>query len=453
MTFRSLALSNLRGSWRSYTAFFMSSVFSVAIFYIYAAFLAHPDVVSGHIMAAAKVRQGMVFCEYIIVIFSFLFVLYSNSAFLKTRKQEFGLFSLFGMTRMQLRKLVVYENTAIGTLAIGVGIGLGILFSKLFFIALGVMLHMTDKIAFTVPFKALWLTAGGFFALFLIISLWMALQIGRAEIVDLFKARRQPKGQHVYSRWLALLAIVCLGAAYGMALMLNERNFERLAVLILITVLIGTYFLFTQSSMSLLRFIEKRLGIYYNRTNMIVFAQLGYKFKDHARMLFIVAILSAVILTASGAFYILGISAQYHDFKTQYDNVQEMISLTMFIGMFISLLFFIASGSMIYFKLFTELQEDQTQFKALTRIGMTRNEIQKIVVTQAGIIFFVPCIVGIAHALIALKALDNLLMLSNWSYSFVVIGVYIMMQTIYFLVTCRDYVKSVLRSSQKDGEN
>jgi len=64
-----------------------------------------------------------------------------------------------------------------------------------------------------------------------------------------------------------------------------------------------------------------------------------------------------------------------------------------------------------------------------------------------GIIFFVPCIVGIAHALVAMKVLDNILMSSNWSYSFVVIGVYLIMQTIYFLLTCHDYMKSMMRES------
>ncbi|MED4728262.1 FtsX-like permease family protein [Aneurinibacillus migulanus] len=447
MTFRSLALSNIQGNWRSYSAFFMSSVFSVMIFYIYAAFLAHPDVMSGHIVAAEKVKKGMVFCEYVIVIFSFLFVLYSNSAFLKTRKQEFGLFSLFGMTRMQLRKLVIYENMAIAVLAIGVGIGLGILFSKLFFMALAVLLDINDPMVFAVPLGAVWLTAGSFLVLFAIISLWIALRMGRTEILDLLKASQQPKGQLVYSRWLVLLAVVCLGAAYSMALMLNEAYFDLLVLLILLTVIIGTYLLFTQLSIMLLKFIQKRVDIYYNRTNMIVFAQIGYKMKDNARMLFIVSILSAVILTATSAIYMLALAAQYQDIKTQYDNVKEVISLTMFIGMFISLLFFIASGSMIYFKLFTELQEDQAQFKALSRIGMTQGEIRRIVFTQVGIIFFVPCIVGIVHALVAMKALDNFLMLSSWLYSFSVIGIYVTMQTVYFLVACNSYMKSILRGA------
>lgn len=444
MTLRTLAFSNIRGNLRSYSAFFMSSVFSVMIFYIYTAFLIHPDVANGHIVAAGKVTQGMTFCQYIIVIFSFLFALYSNSAFLKTRQQEFGLLSLFGMTRMQLRTLIIYENGAIALLSIGAGIGLGIAFSKLFYMALEVLLHMNEPIAFAVPLKALWLTAGGFFLLFGAISAWTAWRVGRGGIMDMLKASKEPGSPPVFSRWLAVLAVICLGAAYGMALIMNGANFVLLAPSVMVTVTIGTYLLFTQFSIMLLRFIQSNHRLYYRRTNLIIVAQLSYKMKTNARMLFIVSMLSAVIVTASGAVYMMG-QAVFDGYKTQYEDAQSLMSLTMFIGMFISLLFFIAAGSIIYFKLFTELREDRAQCEALSRIGLTEDEIQHIVVMQMSMLFFVPCIVGIVHALIAMKVLDKLMMLSNWSYSFIVIGVYLLMQTIYFLITCHDYVNSLLR--------
>jgi len=443
MTFRSLALSNIRGNWRSYSAFFMSSVFSVMIFYMYAAFVAHPDLTGSPLNGTSKVRQGMLFCQYIIVIFSFLFVLYSNAAFLKSRRKEFGLLSLFGMTRMQLQKLIIYENALIAVTSIGAGIGLGMLFSKPFFMALAVLLKMKDPIAVVVPLQALWLTAGGFFMLFTLISIGTAVRVGRADIVELLNATSKSKEQIVYSPLLALLAIVCLAAAYSVAFTLNVKNFSMLAGFILFTAIMGTYLLFTQFSVLLLRYMTGNTRLYYHRTNMIVLAQLSHKLKANARMLFMVSILSAVILTVSGTIYMLGLAVELDDIQTQYADAQGLISLIMFIGIFISLLFFIASGSMIYFKLFTELQEDQVQYKALTRMGMTPSELRRIVITQIGILFFAPCLVGIAHALVALKALNNLLMVSNWIYSFVIIGIYLAMQSIYFLVACNSYIKGI----------
>ncbi|UHA73485.1 FtsX-like permease family protein [Paenibacillus sp. 481] len=447
MTIRSLAYSNIRGKWRSYSAFFMSCVFSVMIYYMYTAFIVHPDVVNAHMIAAMNVKQGLIFCQYIIIIFSLLFVLYSNTAFLKTRQQQFGLFTLFGMTRMQLRRLIIVENGVISALAIGVGIGLGMMFSKLFFMVLEVLLEMKHPLKFTVPLDAVWQTAGSFFVLFTVLSLWSALQVGRKEIIHMLQASLQSRNNLIQSPSLAVLAVVCLGFAYGSALILNGHNFVLLAPLIMGTVMIGTYFLFTQVSLAILQFVRGNRHIYYHRTHMIIIAQLGHKLTDNARMLFIVSMLSAVIVTASGAVYMILRTVQLDGVKTQYENPEALFSLILFIGMFLSMLFFVAAGSMIYFKLFTELRDDQAQFKALTRLGMTEDEVRKIVVTQIGIIFYAPCIVGIIHALFAMKAVDNLLQLSNWNYSLFVIGIYMAMQTIYFLVTCHDYMKHVWRST------
>ncbi|WP_152393275.1 FtsX-like permease family protein [Paenibacillus guangzhouensis] len=443
MTFRSLALSNIRGNLRSYSAFFMSSVFSVMIFYMYTAFALHPDLTNSRMIGASGVRQGMLFCQYIIIMFSFLFVLYSNAVFLKSRRKEFGLLTLFGMTRMQLRTLIIYENMCIAVTAIGAGIGLGALFSKPFFMALALLLKMEDPIAAVIPLQALWITAAGFFILFTLISIGTVIRVGHSDIVDLLQPAKKSDREMVYSPWLALLAIFSIAGAYSMALILDMKNFIVLSVFILLASIIGTYLLFTQVSVLIFRWLTRNSKLYYRRTNMIVLVQLGNKLKENARMLFMVSILSAVILTASGTIYMLGLAVQLDDIQTQYADPQGLLALTMFIGVFISLLFFIASGSIIYFKLFTDLQQDQEQYQALTRIGMTPFELRKIVVTQVGILFFTPCCVGILHALFALKALNNLLMVSNWIYSFVIIGIYLVMQTIYFFVACNSYMRSI----------
>ncbi|WP_052350563.1 ABC transporter permease [Paenibacillus gorillae] len=130
---------------------------------------------------------------------------------------------------------------------------------------------------------------------------------------------------------------------------------------------------------------------------------------------------------------------------SMYQDYMQNANLTLFIGLFISLLFFIAAGSLIYFKLFTELQEDQQQFRALKRIGMTLQEIRRISISQIAIVFYIPCVVGTIHALVAMKALDALMASSVWLYSFVVIGIFIIMQTFYFIIASVSYMKSINR--------
>lgn len=304
MTFRSLALSNVRGNRRAYAAFILSSIFSVLVFYLYAAFLYHPDVVSGEIVAAGQVRQGMLVCEILIAIFAFFFVLYSHSAFMKTRKKEFGLFSLFGMTRGQIRKMVLYESAFLALMSIVAGIALGMLFSKLFFMTLTVLLESDTAIPFAVPWKAVVLTAAGFFALFMAITLLTLRTTGRSEIVDLLKEAHKPKTEPKHSKWLAALCVVCLGSGYALAASMSSMTVLVLMLPVVGLTVIGTYFLFTQGSIGAIRFLQRRKSIYYRRTNLLTMSQMAFKLKDNARVMFTVSILSAVMLTASGTVYV-----------------------------------------------------------------------------------------------------------------------------------------------------
>src|SRR5690606_22660193 len=166
VTFSQLALANVRGSWLRYAAFFLSSTFSVMLFYLYAQFVLHPDLASGYLYGGESTRTVLVVCMVLIVIFAFFFVLYSSGAFLRARNQEFGLLTLMGTTRRQLRRLIWLENTFLSLASIAAGIGLGILFSRLFLLAISRFLVLVEPMRFVLVPQALLLTAGGFFLLF-----------------------------------------------------------------------------------------------------------------------------------------------------------------------------------------------------------------------------------------------------------------------------------------------
>lgn len=104
-----------------------------------------------------------------IFVFSFLFVLYSVNAFLKSRNKEFGILLMQGITPGQLRKLITAENMIIGVMSIAAGIIGGFIFSKTFFTVGAYILEM-DALPLYMPWKALGITAGGFLLLFFLLS-------------------------------------------------------------------------------------------------------------------------------------------------------------------------------------------------------------------------------------------------------------------------------------------
>ncbi len=302
MTFRQLALSNIRGSAQRYAAFFMSSVFSVLLFFLYAQFIFHPDVTGGYVYGGSGVRNGMIACEVLIIVFSFVFVLYSTSSFLRARHQEFGLLTLLGTSRAQLRKLIWLESTLLTTAAIGVGIALGLLFSKLFLMAMSRLLMVASPIRFAVLPEALLLTAAGFFVLFQAITVLAVVGVGRQRVIDLLSAARRPQEPPRASLVLAVLAALLVGGGYAMALTLPVP-LAFFPVIALVTV--GTYLLFGQASVFLLGALQKTPALVLRGSRLVVVAQLVFRLRDNARLLATIAILSAIVLTSAGTFYVM----------------------------------------------------------------------------------------------------------------------------------------------------
>ncbi len=132
------------------------------------------------------------------------------------------------------------------------------------------------------------------------------------------------------------------------------------------------------------------------------------------------------------------------DRYSQYQSMMQLLSLSMFAGLFVSLLFFIGSGSLIYFKLFTELPDDARMFGRLRRIGVTTRETRKIVTTQIAIVFLLPFAAGSIHALVALDALGTLLMTDVTGYSLIVIGLFAVVQFGFFLLTRWTYLRALI---------
>ena len=304
MNFRQLALNNVKGNWRNYKAFLISSCLSIVVFFMYASFIYHPDVVSGNISMRDMISKGLESMNYIVVIFSALFILYANSTFLRARKKEFGLLTLIGGTKSQLGRMIILEQLMLGSIAIIVGIGLGMLCSKLFFQALSVILKIDKTLPLVWNGKAVLITAGVYFILFLILSLFSVWTVGRLQIIDLLREARKQKVEPFAFTWLCVAGIGCIIVAYVLSFQVTFMNFIMLFLPIVGLTIGGNYLLFTQGSTVVLKALQKRKKSFYTYPNMFVLSNLIYKMKDNARFLFVISIITAVVSSAVGTLYV-----------------------------------------------------------------------------------------------------------------------------------------------------
>lgn len=312
MNFRQFAVNNVIRSKRTYIAHFMSSAFSVMIFFIYALLSYHPSLSEGIVSSSGTLSMlgtmGMTVSQYIVFVFSFFFLLYSVGAFIKVRQKEFGILLIHGMSRRQLNRMLFMENLVIGAAAIITGIGTGLLFSKLILLICARLLAIEEGLPFYLPLKAIGVTAAAYCVLFVLVALFSSVMLRRGTLLALVKADETPKPAPKASPWLAVLAVLLLITGYGMVMVFAVLQIFSLVLLFggVGLVIAGTYLLFTQSSVYFLRSLQKKPKLFFRKTNLLTISELMYRLKDNAIMFFIVSVISASAFTGIGTTLALG---------------------------------------------------------------------------------------------------------------------------------------------------
>lgn len=301
MTFRQFAFNNVARNKRLYAAYFLSSMFTVMVFFTFSIFAFHPAL-SGDDMNSS-VAQGMNIAAGIIYVFSFFFILYSMSSFLQSRKKEFGLLMIHGMSMKQIRSMVFLENMIIGFFATLGGIVLGLIFAKAILLLAENVLIIDNKLNFYIPLQAVVLTFVSFIVLFFFISVFVSFVLRSGKLIDLLKGDKKSKGEPKANIVLTLLAALLLGGGYAIALVVKGMLVVAAMLPVIIMVILGTYLLFTQLSVFVIRRLKNRESFSWRHTNMILFSDLSYRMKDNARTFFLVAIISTVAFSAIGTLY------------------------------------------------------------------------------------------------------------------------------------------------------
>ncbi|WP_019913116.1 FtsX-like permease family protein [Paenibacillus sp. HW567] len=294
MSFPQFAFNNVRRNARAYMAFFLSSAFMVMIFFSYSVFIYHPGVAS--VAMGANSAAGMKIASYIVFIFAFFFVLYSSSAFLKSRNLEFGILTILGARPGQINRLILLENMLIGLLSIVSGMAGGMLLSKLFLLLSTTVIGI-DKLPFYWPVKAMVLTSVCFIALFLVSSVFTLLFIRKNQVLELLKGSVKPKKEPKVSWLLSILGLALLTAG---VIALNSPLSPSNLLAAAFTGIPGTYLFYSQLSVLGMRLLKKSRKRLWRGTNLLWVSEMSYKIKDNARMLFLVTVVTSLACMSAG---------------------------------------------------------------------------------------------------------------------------------------------------------
>ncbi|MFF2797622.1 FtsX-like permease family protein [Lysinibacillus xylanilyticus] len=126
-----------------------------------------------------------------------------------------------------------------------------------------------------------------------------------------------------------------------------------------------------------------------------------------------------------------------------YEDGIATVGSLLFVGSFLGLVFLAATGSIIYFKVLTEAEEDQPKYAILNKIGVNKKQILKTVAGQVAVIFSAPLVVGIVHSAFALLAFSQLFSMDITKPVILWMIAYSAIYGIYYIFTVRSFYKII----------
>lgn len=290
-----LAKTNLSNNKPFYIPYIISSIITVAMLYMMS-FLSDNKGLN-KIMGADSLATIFRLGVGIIVIFSYIFLFYTNSFIIKRRKKEIGVYNILGMEKRHLSKVLFVETIYSAIISLVCGIIVGIVFSKFILMVLYGIIGIHKTVEFFVNIHGIILCVVSFGILFLLTFLYNFMQIKLANPIELLRGTNVGEREPKTKIFMTIVGVVCLAIAYYIAITTeNPLNVLTLFFVAVLLVIIGTFALFTAGSIALLKLLRNNKKFYYNKRHFMAVSGMLYRMKQNAAGLASICILSTMVL-------------------------------------------------------------------------------------------------------------------------------------------------------------
>lgn len=294
------ALNNLVKNKRFILPYILSAIFTIASFYILTS-LSLGKNLDKLPQGISATKQVLGFGVIVIAIFSAIFLFYTYSFLIKRRVREFGLYSVLGMTKKQIARILILETIFIAVITLVFGLAFGLLFDKLMLLVLLKLFTAGVSFGFVITPIAVFLTILLFGGIFFLLLIYTVVKISRLKIVALLKeennGEREPKARFI----LAILGLGLTGYGYYLAQTIqNPIKAITMFFVAVLAVIFGTYLIFMAVSITVLKLMKNNKTFYYKPKNFISVSGLLYRMKRNAVGLANICILSTMVLVTMG---------------------------------------------------------------------------------------------------------------------------------------------------------
>lgn len=305
-----LAFTNIKKNAKLYIPYLITSMFTVSMYYIMhslsvnTSFINDPNS-SGTLLLVLNLGS------WVMMVFSIIFLFYINSFLIKRRKKEIALYNILGMEKRHVMIMMFCETFITTLISIVGGLLLGLLLSKLAYLFLVNLIHVSTAMAFEISIPSVIQTLCIFIPIYIAAYLFNVVQVKVSNPIELLRGGEVGERQ-LKSKWiLTIFGLIALGAGYYIAQNTQDPIMALMLFFVaVILVIIGTYCLFTAGSISILNLLKKNKKFYYQTRHFTSVSQMMYRMKQNAVGLASICILYTCILVMLSSTVSLYVSIQ-----------------------------------------------------------------------------------------------------------------------------------------------
>lgn len=291
-----MAWSSITKNAKFYIPYILTSFITITMFYTLDSLYSNSNLPS-----SSSFKTLMGYGMPIVLLFSAIFLFYTNSFLIRKRKSEFGLFNILGMEKRHIMALISVETFIIAAISIVLGLGIGILVNRLIFLILNKVVMFVTPMVFEISMSPILKTFLFFAIIYIAILIKNIVEVVKVKPIELLSAERSGE-REPKAKWLiAILGVACIIAGYVLSISTHDAlsaiTFFFVAVLL---VIIGTYLLFISGTIAFLKLLQKNKNYYYKTNHFVSLSGMLYRMKQNGVGLANICILSTMVIVMIG---------------------------------------------------------------------------------------------------------------------------------------------------------
>lgn len=318
-----IAYQLLKNNLKIYGLYFLVLVVTVATYYNFTA-IQYNDMfvqLTERFQSAVVASMSAGFVLICTVIF---FMWHANGFFLKQRQKETGLYMLMGISTSKIGRVFAIESILIGGLSLLIGLFIGILFSKLFFMLLSKAMLLEEEFPFSISIQAIIQLVIVFGIIFLVLGIKNYRVVKKSQLIKMLNAAKEKPSPPNFNYKKGILGVLLIAAGYVIALNFKPWDLDLLlaTMAILILVSFGTYLFFGSSLTIMIGKLIHSKKVIYKDVRLVSISNIFFRLKDNYRSLAMTAILAAATVTA------FTVSISFKQFEKDHEIIQSPYSLS-----------------------------------------------------------------------------------------------------------------------------